>query len=81
MPPSTPFFYEEYWATRTRSPGANAGVYLSTGVWVTSPTRGVPATVQRVTSCRLLRPLRDGRVARENWRDRARRAQALSLAV
>lgn len=72
--------FPKVWATRTRPPGANARVCLSMGVWVNNPTRGVPATVQRVTSCRLLRPLRDGRVARENWRDWARGTQVPSLA-
>lgn len=50
------------------------------GVWVANPTQGVPATVQPVTSCRLLRPLRDGRGARENWRTRARGTKVSSLA-
>jgi hypothetical protein len=54
---------------------------LVMGVQVNNPAQGVPATVQPVTSCRLLRPLRDGRDARENWRIRARAAQAASLAV
>lgn len=52
------------WATRTRPPGGNARMCLSMGGWVVNPTQGVPATVQPVTSCRLLRPLRDGRGAR-----------------
>lgn len=55
-------------------------MFLTMGVQVTIPAQGVPATVQLVTSCGLLRPLRDGRGARENWRTRARVAQAASLA-
>ncbi|AQR67290.1 hypothetical protein BZG29_02150 [Janthinobacterium sp. LM6] len=54
---------------------------LAMGVQVINPAQGVPATVQPVTSCRLLRTLRDVRGARENWRTRARVAQAASLAV
>lgn len=53
---------------------------LTMGVQVINPAQGVPATVQPVTSCRLLRTLRDVRGARENWRTRARVAQAASLA-
>lgn len=70
----------KHWATRTRPPGRNARMCLSMGVWVINPTQGVPATVQLVTSCGLLRPLRDGRGARENWRTRARGTQVSSLA-
>lgn len=55
-------------------------MFLTTGVQVAIPDHGVPATVQRVTSCGLLRLPRGNRGARENWRTWARVAQAAGLA-
>lgn len=55
-------------------------MFLTTGVQVANPADGVPATVQRLTSCGLLRLLRGNRGARENWRTWARTAKAVGFA-
>lgn len=79
MLPSTPLNKQGLGDTETDPRSKCRGVPVARKR-VINPARGRPGTVERVMHGGLLRPSKDGRGARENWRTRERAAQAAGLA-